>query len=278
MMYWIELKTNWRHARGMYTPGPYRVPDDLAESIAAEMLGRADAVRIALPERGGEAMDRVRSIVEAANLLSSIEPRFADQTVVVAGSGPSLTREIAYRCQGAAAIAVNDAYQLFPDAAVLYACDAEWWEVHGGCPDFAGEKWSSHSVDTGGHNDKREVAEKYGLKLVEGRDRDGFSFDPACIHYGSNSGFQAINLAILFGAKRVVLVGFDMRVVDRKRHFFGDHPAPLRNDGGYGSFIRTFARAAKSLPDNIQIINATPCSALKCFPIMELQNALTETA
>ena len=112
-------------------------------------------------------------------------------------------------------IAVNDAYRLFPDAAVLYACDSEWWDVHGGCPDFAGEKWSSHSVDAGGHNDKREVAKKYGLKLVEGRDRDGFSFDPACIHYGSNSGFQAVNLAILFGAKRIVLVGFDMRGVDR---------------------------------------------------------------
>jgi hypothetical protein len=261
----------------MYTPGPYRVPVDIPDLVAEEMLGRLDAVRIETPERGGEAMDSVRSISEAADLLPSIEPRFGGQTVVVAGSGPSLTAGVAAACRGVPVIAVNDAYRLFPDAVLLYACDADWWDVHGGCPDFAGEKWSSHSVGPKrDDNDKREVARKYGLTLIEGRAAEGFSLDPSIIHYGSNSGFQAVNLAILFGATRIVLVGFDMRAINGRRHFFGDHPTRLRNRSGYASFVRAFERAAKTLPANTKIINAAPDSSLKCFLKMELQDALTK--
>ena len=88
-----------RIARGMYTPGPYRVPDDLPDDVAAEMLGRLDAVRIEAPERGERRWIGFDPSLRLLNLLPSIEPRFADQTVVVAGSGPSLTPEVAAACQ-----------------------------------------------------------------------------------------------------------------------------------------------------------------------------------
>lgn len=166
-----------------------------------------------------------------------------------------------------------------PLAAVLYSCDADWWRVHCGCPRFSGERWSSHTVGKiGQHNDKLATADAFDLNLIEGRDGEGFSFDPSFIHYGSNSGFQAVNLAILFGATRILLVGFDMRAVHGKRHFFGDHPAPLRNTRDYVPFISSFERAAKKVPDHITIINCTPLSALKCFPMMDLQDALTLAA
>jgi uncharacterized phiE125 gp8 family phage protein len=58
------------------------------------------------------------------------------------------------------------------------------------------------------------------------------------------------------------------------RHFFGDHPAGLRNSGTYANFIRAFARAAKKLPPHIEILNATPGSALTCFPMVTLHDAL----
>ncbi len=206
---------------------------------------------------------------------------------VVAATGPSLTPEVAQACRGVNVIAVNDAYRLFPRADVLYACDARWWDVHGGCPEFPGEKWSSHGVSGRiRHNDKTEVARKYGLTLVAGRDQAGFSFEPGVIHYGSSSGFQAVNLALLMGARRIVLVGFDMRVVpveDRgvtkqMRHFFGDHPAPLRNAASYRNFIKPFEVAAKTLPKGIQILNATPGSALTCFPMVSLHEAFAAAA
>lgn len=170
-------------------------------------------------------------------------------------------------------IAVNDAYRLLPGAAVLYACDAAWWHHHKGAPDFQGERWSSHgSPSPTRHNDKTEVAERYGVRLVWGRDQAGFSTDPEAIHYGSNSGFQAVNLALLMGARRVVLVGFDMHGA----HFFGAHPKPLRNTTSYGGFIRAFERAADRLPEGVQILNATPGSALRCFPMVSLDDVLAE--
>jgi hypothetical protein len=107
-------------------------------------------------------------------------------------------------------------------------------------------------------------------------DAPGFSHIPARIHYGNCSGFQAINLAILFGATRIILVGFDMRVVNGQRHFFGDHPAPLGNACQYEHFLPAFEAAARTLPRHISIVNCTPGSALKCFPMASLDAALSD--
>lgn len=176
-------------------------------------------------------------------------------------------------------IAVGDAYRLLPRFDVLMGGDREWWTVHKGCPSFEGEKWSSHEHDIHGEelvNDKRALADQYDLNLVTGRDGDEFSFDPKFIRYGSNTGFQAINLALLFGCTHIVLVGFDMRRVNGQAHFFGDHPEGLRNteDNGYRGFVTHFARAAKRLPKDVSIINATEGSALDCFPMKSLDEAL----
>jgi hypothetical protein len=168
-------------------------------------------------------------------------------------------------------LAIKDAHRLMPFAEVMYACDAHWWDAHNGCPEFSGEKWSSHSEKD---NDKTATAEKYGLRLVRGQDQEGFSFDPSVIHYGSNSGFQAVNMALLMGARKIVLVGFDMHN-HGPAHFFGNHPYhPHGKPGLYSSFIAPFSRAVKLLPAGIEIVNCTPGSALKCFPMMELEEAL----
>jgi hypothetical protein len=202
-------------------------------------------------------------------LHKAIEKRWGGATVFVAATGPSLTPEVASLVRGNRVVAVNDAYKLFPFADVLYACDAKWWDVHKGCPGFLGERWSSH--EKGGSNDKREAGAKYGLKLVAGRSGETFRTDGA-IAYGSNSGFQAVNLAILFGASRIVLVGFDMREVGGRRHFFGEHPRPLRSGGCFQSWAAKFASAAKCLPAGVQVVNATPGSAVKAFPFVKLDD------
>lgn len=191
---------------------------------------------------------------------------------MVAASGPSLTESVARKVaeSGRPVIAVNDAWRRVPGAAMLYACDAAWWRHHRGAPGFAGEKWSSQGVSGSTHNDKRTEAAAFGLTLVEGRPGAGFSLDQGAIHYGDNSGFQAVNLAILLGARRIVLVGFDMH----GSHFFGRHPAPLRNSSSFAGFIEHFRRAAKALPPGLEILNATPGSALDAFPKVSLDDAL----
>ena len=156
-----------------------------------------------------------------------------------------------------------------PWADVLYGCDARWWDAHDGCMDFEGERWASHN-NTLSSDDKIETADKYGLNLVRGGAEAGFSTDQSLIHYGDNSGFQAVNLAILFGSAYIVLVGFDMRHVSGRSHFFGDHPRGLFQRQEYESFARKFEPA----PTGVTIINATLNSALRCYPMMILEEAI----
>lgn len=301
----LEIIEAWRRENRLIngrTPlfhvGVYRVPQDIEQHVA-ERAVKAGAARWL---EGGEALSvdeqielerrleegRKRSASDAGGAsaadgggaapmtaepppLPKIPRRWEGETVVVAATGPSLTPDVAKRCKGFRVIAVNDAWRLFPTADVLYAADAIWWKVHKGVPDFGGERWTTIS----GHRSEQEAAAA-ALKLhtVPGRHAEEFSTDGRSIHYGANSGFQAVNLAILFGAARIVLVGFDMRVVDGKRHFFGDHPKPLRQVANYDRFVRIFARAAQSLPAGVAIINATPGSALTCFPQADLDHAL----
>src|SRR5262245_25784727 len=124
-------------------------------------------------------------------VLKSVERRWNDagHTCIVAAPGPSLTPAVADRCKGLNAVVVKEAYRIFPWADAMYGCDTKFWDRRNGCPDFVGEKWSSHDDD---NNNKFDTAEKYGLRLVRGYQGEGFSFDQNVIHYGSNSGFQAI--------------------------------------------------------------------------------------
>lgn len=207
--------------------------------------------------------------------LRTIEPRWRNELCIVIATGPSLTIEVAeYIAQhrnGNRCIAINSAYERAAHADICYACDAKWWIAYRGAEGFAGERWSSHHP-TGDR--KIEVAERYGINLVAGYRQNSFSMKPDTIHYGSNSGFQAVNLAILLGAKPIILVGFDMRKVDGKRHYFGDYKFGLRNGDLYQSWAQIFETAAKSLPPEVQIINATPGSALTCFPMRRLEDVL----
>lgn len=188
---------------------------------------------------------------------------------IVAASGEGLTQAVADQCGGQRVVAVSDAYRLMPFADALYACDAAWWDHHAGCRSFRGERWTSHSLSP--KNDKTTVADRLGLRVIAGANGAGFSRDPAVIHYGGNSGFQAVNLALLWGADPVILVGFDMQ----GNHFFGNHKPPLRDHAQFGAWIRNFNKAAEMLwHPRPTIINATPGSALKCFPMMPLSEAL----
>lgn len=212
--------------------------------------------------------------------LSRISPDWEGEPCIVAAPGPSLTADVVRRCRMARwlnrwrIVAVQDAYKVMPFADAMYGCDVNWWHVHRDCAGFAGEKWSTHAIGPDNDNDKRAAADAFDIRLVRGENGDTFSSDPAVIRYGSNSGFQTINLAILKGCRRIVLVGFDMRRVGGRSHFFGVRPKGQDLGTEYERFACRFARAAKALPPDVRIVNATPASALTCFPMVDLEAAL----
>jgi hypothetical protein len=170
-------------------------------------------------------------------------------------------------------VVVNDAYKALPRADILYACDFQWWRVNGGAKGFTGERWTSHSHCAQLIDDKSLVENEFPLNFINARHEKGFSTDPGYVHYGSpeHSGFQAVNLAAIMGAVKIVLVGFDY-AYNGKAHFFGDHPQNLRQPKSHE--YAAMAKAFDSVSTNIEILNATPNSGLKKFQFMELSEAL----
>lgn len=103
------------------------------------------------------------------------------------------------------------------------------------------------------------------------------SSDPGVLHIGGNSGYQSINLAVLVGAARVVLLGYDMRHAGGKVHWHGSHPEGMNNPkekqlAGWAEAFSTMLPDLQRL--GVEVINCTPGSALKCFPMARLEDTI----
>lgn len=201
-------------------------------------------------------------------------------TVVCIGGGPSLTGEQVEACRdrldatGARVrvIAVNDAWRIAPFADVLYFCDDKWWEWHHRkLADWRGMivrlQGGKHDFGDARIKVLRNLDEKGGLA----ERRDG-------LHTGQNSGYQAINLAVHFGARQIVLLGYDMKSSMAgglpKTHWFGDHPGGTSPDI-YRVFLPWFDTLPPALAKRgVRVVNCTPGSALNAFPKMDLEQAL----
>lgn len=96
------------------------------------------------------------------------------------------------------------------------------------------------------------------------------------IHYGNNSGFQAMNLAYHWGARRMLLLGFDCKAQAGKVHWFGDHPKPLRTEpSAFKTWLASFEKLAKDLKaDGVEVVNCSRETALTCFKRSTIDQAL----
>lgn len=195
-------------------------------------------------------------------MVPRIKPDLIGETVVIIGGGPSLTLDdVRYCKERAPVIAVNDAYRLAPWSYMLYACDLKWWQWHEAAARFHHNKWTT----------SLEAHEQMGIHYIRGADGDGLSTDPELIHFGQNSGYQAINIAYHLGASRVLLLGFDMSIAHNgQSHWFGDHPDKIRSS--YGGWLKNFETIAEQ--NLIEIINCSRHTALKAFPQATINEVL----
>lgn len=226
--------------------------------------------------------------------FSEVLKAWDGELVVLIGGGPSLslaqidTVKAAHDAGRCKAIAVNDAYLWAPWAEVQYAADAKWhaWQVSGISKptlwltpeqirqrwrDYAGEKCSiqnsmANIPDKSVHFLRNATYPDHGF---------GLSLDPKAIYTGRNSGFQALNIAVLTGAKRILLLGYDGAPSrDGKTHWHGDHPivAPL---SVYAHYRAAFSAAETPLLElGVEVINCSPGSAIDSFPKVPLEKAL----
>lgn len=189
---------------------------------------------------------------------------------VLIGGGPSLTREDVESVRGRAfVIAINDAYKLAPWADVLYAADQKWWNWHDGVPSFAGEKYAIESSDP---------VTWPGVCVLRNTGPLGLETEPWGLRAGHNSGYQAINLAVHLGAKRIVLLGYDMAPADDGRsHWFGEHPD--RTVSPYPQMRAAFDTLVEPLQAlGVEVFNCSRHTALLTFPCVPLDVALEERA
>lgn len=176
--------------------------------------------------------------------------RWAGETVVCIASGPSLTTEdcLLVERAGLKTIAVNTSWKLARFANVIYAGDACWWDANGNEIDVSAERWTC----------SQGAARKYGINLQD--------------TYGSyNSGLRAIQLAMDFGAKRILLLGYDC-TVKYGTHWHGNHTKTKNPTSTKCNMWKAqFARLSQK---KCEIINCSRVSALTCFVKMNLEEVL----
>lgn len=188
-------------------------------------------------------------------------------------------------------IAVNDNWQWkYKEKFIsdhLYAADTSWWSMYLSKinkEEFYGYKWVPI---------KKDFAAKHGINFIEcdhtkkGLDgtRKRTQNQKPKINCGNHSGFQAINLAYVLGAKRIILIGYDMGVfkeTSKQLHWFGDHPKGLRNTSSrFEVWLRNYEKLADDLSKNsVEVFNCSKRSAIKEFPIVpeKLEDLLSKNS
>lgn len=145
-----------------------------------------------------------------------------------------------------------------------------WWEQQAGVPEFAGIKISQAAEVR-----RRPAWGIHHVTVFRGTDRLLVGTFGE-LGWGGNSGFGALNLAVQFGAVRIVLVGMDMRI-DKGVHWHGLHKGALTNPNprNVQRWRRCIDEAAPVLDAlGITVVNASPVSALAAYPKMSFSEAI----
>jgi hypothetical protein len=189
-------------------------------------------------------------------------PIWADRTVFVVGGGPSLRGFDFERLRGRHVLAVNAGFvDLAPMATgtdVLFFRDHEWFSRNRAA--LAGWAGLIVTVSTAAKADWPDRVD-----LVEA--------NTEAMPRARTSGHQAVSLALMLGAGRIVLLGFDWNPEGGNYH---DRHARrgLQYRGGLLESWRGYReRAARA---GAAIVNATRHTAIREFPIVEQSEELRE--
>jgi hypothetical protein len=198
--------------------------------------------------------------------FATVPRLFPDETIAILASGPSLTPEQVAAVRGhARMLAIKDSIRLAPDADVHYGCDAKYWRYYGPKLAFTGPRYAL----------EREAAPWAGVLRNTGD--VGLELQPDGLRTGRNSGYQAINLAVHLGARRIILLGFDMQSAGGRWHWFGGQHPYGSSEPPYQTFRERFETLVEPLKvAGVEVINCTPGSALDAFPRMTLADALAQ--
>lgn len=168
---------------------------------------------------------------------------------------------------------INETWRLCPQAEALYACDARWWRARGpSAGEFGGLRLQ-------GFAEEGEAPQPGCLPCGAVRGDNTLRWCGYRLGAGANSGFQAINLAAVAGAARIVLTGYDMSRA-RGVHWHGPHRAV--SPGLSDPDARMLAGCARIIDGvlgelrarGIEAVNASRETALRAWPRATIEEAL----
>lgn len=161
-------------------------------------------------------------------------------------TGPSMSQAVADSVRRLRVIAVNNAFELAPDAEALAANDMAWWRHNPQAKDFAGRKFSTNVIS--------------GVERV---------LSPT-VQTDSCSGVLGLEVAKDLGATTILLFGADFHGT----HYFGEYTNGLRNthEARRAIHAKQFAAWGKAHP-RIEVFNCTPGSELRAFPMARSEMA-----
>ena len=104
----------------------------------------------------------------------------------------------------------------------------------------------------------RAAAEQFQLSHIQWEGKDGLG--KRGLRVNGNSGAGAINLAYHFGARRILLVGMDMKPgPNGEKHWHPDHPKPLVQGQQFEEWRKKMGVLAVDLKtEGVTVVNCTP--------------------
>lgn len=172
-------------------------------------------------------------------------------------------------------IGINNAYRIGPLFDIVFFGDNGWYKVHR----LALAKCSAIKLTSGSRFAGKKKEDSEGIRYL-GRDRvrpKGISKNPERVSWNQNSGAASISIAAHFGATRIILLGFDMKLDQKAEfsHWHGSHgntkPPP------FARHLQGFSEIAKDAKKmGIEILNASPDSVIKEFKKIDLRSYLAK--
>ena len=167
------------------------------------------------------------------------------------------------------AIGINAAFLIGDWIDMMFFGDKGWWLVNRErLAEFPGLKVSCHPK----FNSNEFITERIKYLPRDKEHSKGISSHPGKVSWNLNSGAAAISVAANAGAKRIILLGFDMKLgEDNKQHWhalYGSAGRKVINPRRlpFHRHLRSFPEIAKDAKDRgIEILNACPDSKIECF-------------
>jgi len=272
---------------------PNRIAGDV---VWVSRDGAEQLVKLGLCEYFGNAFESAesgplrKSLGWPLDRFSWVSKDWDGETVACIASGPSTTEEDLHRVKshGIKAIVVNDMYLVAPWADVVYFADCRWWEWH---HNGVAKKWDwmeftaeEQRAAFGAFAGQKCTIANTGMLvgdpevfMLKNGGHLGLSESKDALFTGSNSGYQAINLACLAGAKKILLLGYDLGFHKNRSHSHNGHPIKNTSAAHYSGWASNFFSLVEPLERlGIEVINCSRQTTLKAFRREALESILPD--